>query len=206
MTVKGSPLGPIVRCTCQLFGMLENSLAEQNDISVGWQGLTCCHSRLLQDILSIRPLPYIPNNRDLTLPRIYLNDDVITSAESAVESTVLCLASKSNVERFSVASDNEAEIVTVCKIERTNKIVVSCHSSLCKSKQGKERDLEFLENSPNICPHLLKLKEHVNIAELLQNKIVEALEAEHIEDHEVQDFLIDQQQEVNKVNNVFKQR
>ena len=70
------------------------------------------------------------------------------------EQNVLKLQSKSGVEKYSVATNSDAEFVTIYNIKNSSRKVISCHSSLCQYQQGKSRSVKNVENAADLCPHL----------------------------------------------------
>ena len=173
VTAKGSPHGPVITCSCQLFGMLQNSvenITEAHNLEQGWQGLSCCHARLMSDIFCIKPFPFIPNTGQLSLPRSYLSESKLIQAEKFIGNQVVTLKSKLGVQKFSVVVDGcDSEMVTIFTVDKVKKTVVTCHSSFCKSQQGKGRTIESISNSENICAHLQKLKEYYDFSDLSSN-------------------------------------
>ena len=70
------------------------------------------------------------------------------------EQNVLKLQSKSGVEKYSVATNSDAEFATICSIKNSNRKVISCHSSFCQCQQGISRSMKNVENAADLCPHL----------------------------------------------------
>ena len=81
----------------------------------------------------------------LSEPSIHLN---------YAEQNVLKLQSKSGVEKYSVATNYNAEFVTIYNIKNSSRKVISCHSSLCQYQQEKSRSMKDVENAADLCPHL----------------------------------------------------
>ena len=77
------------------------------------------------------------------------------------EQKVLKLQSKSGVEKYSVATNSDAEFVTIYNIKNSNRKVISCHSSLCQYQQGKSRSVKNVENATDLCPHLEIFKTYI---------------------------------------------
>jgi len=186
VTIRGSPDGAIISCDCQLFGLLETSLrnAVGESTNSDWQGIKCCHARLARDILVIKPMLLVPNDSvSVSLPRYYLNDELLKKGESYVENPVIELPSNKNVFKFSVVDDNgSADLVTLFLVKKTQKKIVTCHNSFCQMKHSKERTVETFLQSASLCSHLQRLRSSVDVSMLsfsVDNMEIEAVEDEH---------------------------
>ena len=148
--------------------MLQVSLIENHNLIEGWQGITCCHARLLKDILIYqKPCGFLMEEEISSIPEHYLNARLLQKAEDFHQNEIIQLSSKKNVYRFSVALETEAEIVTLFLLNRTGKKVITCQSGFCQSKlPHKTRTLESFLESQCLCPHLIKLRESIDLSNL----------------------------------------
>ena len=154
----GSPVGPQISCSCQIYGTLNDAL-EQSNLNDNLKGLSCCHTRLAQDLFCVVPFPFVPNEEETSIPKSFLNEQKIRKAEKFVETSVLKLPSKTGVVKYSVvAAANNVANVTIFSVKRSQKTVVSCHNTICQMQQGKERTVQNVNNSDNLCPHIKLMK------------------------------------------------
>ena len=158
-----SHLGPIISCECQLFGLLEHSAlggteAQDNEDS-GWEGVSCCHGRLMQYLLTVKLFYHgvAPSIQPSQLLQA-INNEKINPAFQKADSPVIRLNSKSGEKRFSIIANESPSFVTIFDILGTERNIISCHSSLCKMQQGHKRRLGTLQTSSVLCPHLTVFK------------------------------------------------
>ena len=119
--------GDHFECTCQTYTIIEATLKTKSNVNLdsGWSGISCCYIRFISQMLP------------LSESSIYLN---------YAEQNVLKLQPKSGVEKYSVATNSDAEFVTIYNIKNSSKKVISCHSSLCQYQQQKSRLMKNVEN------------------------------------------------------------
>uniref|UniRef100_A0A7M5WQG0 SWIM-type domain-containing protein n=2 Tax=Clytia hemisphaerica TaxID=252671 RepID=A0A7M5WQG0_9CNID len=168
VTIKGTTTGPIITCSCAVFDLLQSTVNEEDvNGSVGFRGLKCCHSRLAEDLLVLKPMNFVPNELEETsIGRHYFNADSISKAEESVNMPILQLPGKINVFRFAVViENNEAELITICRNKKGHN-TITCHNSYCRSKISKERYLDTFQKSDNLCPHLEFLRSSFDVTTL----------------------------------------
>ena len=76
-----------------------------------------------------------------------------------VNQSIVQLASKTGVDRFSVNSPSGNEFVTLFNVAKTSRTIVSCHSAICKIAEGATRNVLYLEKSEVLCDHLSVFRE-----------------------------------------------
>uniref|UniRef100_A0A7M5V9G0 Uncharacterized protein n=4 Tax=Clytia hemisphaerica TaxID=252671 RepID=A0A7M5V9G0_9CNID len=191
VTIIGTTSGPIIRCSCSLYGLLNSTLNEE-EISgpVEFEGMNCCHCRFAKDILKIKPMMFVPNENDETsIERNYFNEELISKAESYIKKPIVQLPSKSNVFKFSVVTkENEAELITIYRNKKKKRKVITCHNSFCQSKPSRERYLETFQTSEKLCPHLEFLRSSFDVNTL---KFADEIDDDDEEDSEDIDFGMD---------------
>ena len=162
---------PIISCTCTTFtliaGNLVNQVSSPADLQHGWDGISCCHCRLMADILSIYPMKYT-STRKVVAPT-YLNSDWVSDGRLKEDDKNLKLISKGSVSKFCVvASDLSVVFITdFCK-KSGDKRVVTCHNSRCMMGRSKGRELKSLLNSSDICTHLQQYRDMLLDAESIE--------------------------------------
>ena len=75
----------------------------------------------------------------------------------ASASSVIELAAKSGIERYSVTHGGSVEILMIFSVSGTTQKIVQCHSSLCKMSQGSSREFLNLAHG-SLCVHLQVFK------------------------------------------------
>ena len=144
-------------CSCQSFS-----------IDLSKEGITnsmCCHTRLTEGILDL-----LKSQGD-TLP-LSRHKKVILSAMKLHNQPVIQLSSKSGVDRFSIVADGSSEFVTLFNVSKTNRNIVSCHSSVCRIAEGSTRQVKTLGKSEVLCAHLVVFREfyHQHIQQNLSDE------------------------------------
>lgn len=125
----------------------------------------CSHSRLTKDIFSL-----LQSQSDGS--PLSDNKQAILSAMKRHTEPVIQLSSKSGVDRFSIVADGSSEFVTLFNVAKTNRNIVSCHSSVCKIAEGSTRSVKTLDKSEVLCGHLVVFREfyHQHIHQNLSDK------------------------------------
>ena len=167
-----SLLGPVIICECQTFGLIQSSANQlQDSLKDGWEDISCCHSCLLQYLLSVRPFSHrsTPNFQPSNLLQAIIKEKIDAAAEQATI-LVIKLHSKSGIRRYSVVGNSSASIVTIFDVLGSERNVITCHSSFCKTQQSNKRTIEILESSSTLCPHLATFKAiYENLAMEMEN-------------------------------------
>ena len=143
VAAKCSGQDVILECSCSTFSTILATNLTDNDQKLS----SCCHCRLLREILAHLANPVSPLSP-------CINASKVQSGKSFVTSDVLQLKAKSGVDRFSVTADGSTELVTIFNISRTSRNIVKCHSSICKMNSGSCRNIRYLRKDDNLCPHL----------------------------------------------------
>ena len=178
----GSPVGPQISCLCQIYGTL-NDAWEQSSLNDNLKGLSCCHTRLAQDLFCVVPFPFVPNEEETSIPKSFLNEQKIRKAEKFVETSVLKLPSKAGVVKYSVVAEtNNVDTITIFSVKRSQKIVVTCHNTICQMQQGKERTVQNINNSDNLCPHIKLMKEQKTFEDIPESEGSYELPDQFLED------------------------
>ena len=73
---------------------------------------------------------------------------------------ILQLESKSGVLKWSITSDDSVEIVSLYDVERTNRRIVQCQSSVCNMRKGSKRNIVTLADATELCPHLKSFQKY----------------------------------------------
>ena len=96
VSVKKVLNGDHFECTCQISTIIVATLKTKSNVDLepipGWSGISCCHIKFISQMLP------------LSESSTYLH---------YAEQNVLKLQSKSGVEKYSVATNSDAEFVTI---------------------------------------------------------------------------------------------
>ena len=80
--------------------------------------MSCCHTRLAQDLFCVVPFPFVSREEELSFPKSLLNEQKIKKAEKSVETGVLKLSLKNGVVKYYVVAEkNNVDTSTILSVK-----------------------------------------------------------------------------------------
>lgn len=128
-------------CSCETYSTaLPPSFGSNQNLDA------CCHCRLLKELTTG------------VVTSSSINHKKVHDGKLMVSQPVIQLASKSGVDRFSVVADENVSFLTLFNVSRTSKTIVKCHSSICKMREGSQRNIKLLSQAKYLCPHITEFR------------------------------------------------
>uniref|UniRef100_A0A7M5WYX6 SWIM-type domain-containing protein n=2 Tax=Clytia hemisphaerica TaxID=252671 RepID=A0A7M5WYX6_9CNID len=153
VTLKSENYVTSVTCSCGVQKALETAANDSQ-----WDGIKCCHIRLLKEIvreLDVDEERVFRHKRPETQVGTKIDDGL-----KAASSEVLPLpASAMDMEKFSVRSDEGHQFVHLFRSNTKQKVFVICKSGICSN--NKEVKLRTLDQA-KLCPHLKVFKNYID--------------------------------------------
>lgn len=128
------------------------------------------------------------DEKETSISKGLLNEQKLRKAEKYVETSILKLPSKTCIVKYSVIAEaNNVDTVTIFSVKRSQKTAVSCVTS-CQMQQGKERTVQNINKSDNLCLHIKLMKEQKTFEDIPESEGSSELPDQFLEDEIFENF------------------
>ena len=154
--------GTVIKCNCEIYKFLRNSLSEEDKENPDLDPNTSCmHCRFFQEHLIDAYAKIISSNANLPRPL-----DIVKNSLGAMNQPIVLLgnAVKTGSTKFSVNGEDTLSLVTLNFV--SGQCYIKCHNGMCGAANANRRRMPksaVLGKGDNMCCHLKTCSQNIQI-------------------------------------------